>query len=381
MTIPATLSWADDTSSGNAGILDQKLVLEWISENIHAFGGDPSDITIFGESAGGMSVTALMGMPQAKGLFHKAIVQSGAGSTARSIPYARAVSNKLKTLAGVSSVADLRALSMEELRTAGNKLIEDTFIEDSLFGSVVDGAVFPTQPLHAIASGNAAGIPLMTGTTRDETRLWILYLPVLENLSLPIVAAALPHLGRSIPTNETVQSIVESYRLNRADASEGELTHAVASDVLFRMPAIRLAEAQLPYQPNNVFMYRFDWEPPVPQAPELDLGALHGAELGFMFGSGNEGWTGLYGDTPLPSKLTEQMMDAWLEFARTGNPNHGGLPYWDAYNLQSRITMLFDSNEDAASSAVAQDPDGNERVLWDGIPFDGLTPNWAPEDL
>jgi len=367
--------------SGNAGLLDQKLAFEWVRDHIEAFGGDPSNVTLFGESAGGMSATALMAMPSAKGLFHKAIAQSGAGSTARSVEYATAVSDKLMVAAGVSDVNGLLALSMEELRAAQDLVVDDAFISDSLFGSVVDGEIFPKGPIQAIADGSAADVPLLTGTTLNETRLWILYVPILADISFDAIVALLPYGERAIPEGKTAEDVIDLYESNRPGAEPGVITHAAGTDIFFRIPAIRLAEAQLAHQPNNTFLYRFHWPAPAPVVPDEDLGSPHATELGFMFGSGNEPWLDIYGPDPLPKALTEQMMDAWLAFAKTGNPNHSEMPNWPAYDASTRATMTFDTAGETLKSEVVNDPDGSERVFWDGVHFDGVTPTWKPEDL
>ena len=367
--------------SGNAGLLDQKLALEWVRDHIEAFGGDPDNVTLFGESAGGMSVTALMAMPGAKGLFHKVIAQSGAGSTARSVDYATAVSEKLMALAGVAGLSELADLTMDELRAAQDLLIEDSFISDSLFGSVVDGNILPKGPIQAIVDGSAADVPLLTGTTKDETRLWILYVPLLADISFDAVVALLPYGERAIPEGKTIQDVIDLYESNRQGAEPGVITHAAGSDIFFRLPAIRMAEAQLAHQPNNTFLYRFQWHVPAPAVPDEDLGSPHGSELGFMFGSGNEPWLDIYGPDPLPQGLMEQMMDAWLAFAKTGNPNHSDMPIWPAYDTSTRATMIFDTAGENLTSEVVNDPDASERAFWDGVPFDGTTPTWAPEDL
>ena len=367
--------------SGNAGLLDQRLALEWVRDHIEAFGGDPNDVTLFGESAGGMSATALMAMPSAKGLFHKAIAQSGAGSTARETAYAKAVSDELLGAAGVSDLNELLDLSTEELVTAQDLMLEVAFLGDLLFGTVVDGDVFPEPPIHAIAKGAASDVPLLTGTTRDETRLWIFYVPILADISFDAVVALIPYGERAIPEGKTVQDVIDLYESNRPGAEPGVITHAAGSDIFFRLPAIRLVEAQLAHQPNNTFFYRFDWPPPAPASPDNDLGAMHGAELAFMFGSGNEGWLDIYGPDPLPQPLTEQMMDAWLAFAKTGDPNHSDMPNWPAYDASTRATMVFDTTEATAMSEIADDPAGDERTFWDGVPFDGVTPTSKPEDL
>lgn len=371
----------DIPGSGNAGLLDQKLAFEWVREHIEAFGGDPNDVTLFGESAGGMSGTALMGMQSAKGLFDKAIAQSGAGSTAREAGYAKAVADKFLDVAGVTDVSELAALTTDELRDAQDVLVEDAFLSSILFGAVVDGDVFPEPPIHAIAKGAASDVPLMTGTTRDETRLWILYVPLLADVSFDVITALVPSGARAIPEGKTEQDVIDLYESNRPGAEPGVITHAAGTDIFFRLPAIRLVEAQLAHQPNNTFLYRFEWPPPAPASPDNDLGAMHASELAFMFGSGNEGWLDIYGPDPVPRGLMEQMMDAWLAFAKTGDPNHSNIPNWPAYDTSTRATMLFDTTVSAPASEVVNDPDADERTFWDGVPFDGVTPTSKPEDL
>ncbi|MEM7138666.1 MAG: carboxylesterase/lipase family protein [Myxococcota bacterium] len=370
----------DIPGSGNAGILDQKLALEWVQEHIEAFGGDPDNVTIFGESAGGMSVTALMGMPGTEGLFHKVIAQSGAGSTAREPVYASAVADQFLEAAGVSGPEELVELTTDQLSDAQNELLSTAFVTDLMFGPVVDGDIFPEPPIQAIADGAAAEIPLLTGTTRDETRAWIRFVDVLANVEFEAVTALVPTVGRAIPDGRTEQDVVDRYQAGRPGAEPGVISHAAGTDVFFRMPAIRLVEAHLPHQPNNTFLYRFDWPPPVPESP-YDLGAMHASELGFMLGGGSESWPQTYGSDPLPGELVGQMMDAWLSFAETGNPNHPDLPEWPAYELDARATMLFDAVGDDAISAVDNDPDGSERQFWDTVPFDGTRPTAKPEDL
>ena len=129
-----------------------------------------------------------------------------------------------------------------------------------------------------------------------------------------------------------------------------------------------------------MFVYRFDWEPPSPAYPNLDLGSPHGAELAFVFGY-PEGWPEVFGVDGIPEELALQVMDAWIAFARTGDPGHGSLPAWQPYNLTTRPTMIFNARGERASSVVKRDPDGKTRAFWDGVPFDGVRPAHRPEDL
>ena len=370
----------DVEGSGNAGLLDQVLAFEWVRDHIAAFGGDPDNVTLFGESAGAMSATALMAMPRARGLFHKVIAQSGAGGTAREAAYAKAVSDKFLSAAGVTDVSELTDLTTAELLAAQDLLLADAFLEDLLFGTVVDGVVVPEPPIQAIADGSAASVPLLTGTTKDETRLWIIYVALLADVPLDVVMAFVPSGERAIPDGKTVQDVIDLYAANRPGADDGVVTHAAGTDIFFRLPAIRLVEAQLAHQPNNTFLYRFDWPPPAPAYPEYDLGAPHGSELAFMFGT-PEGWTEIYGTGGIPAGLRDQMMDAWLAFAETGDPNHPNMPSWPAYDTVDRPTLIFDTTDAMPLTELVSDPAGDERAFWDGVPFDGVVPTSKPEDL
>jgi para-nitrobenzyl esterase len=189
-----------------------------------------------------------------------------------------------------------------------------------------------------------------------------------------------PSGARAIPEGKTVQDVIELYATNRPGAEPGVVTHAAGTDIFFRLPAIRLAEAQLAYQPNNTFLYRFDWPPPAPAYTDYDLGAPHASELAFMFGT-PEGWTEIYGMDGIPEGLRDQMMDAWLAFAKTGDPNHPNMPSWPAYDTTDRPTLLFDTTDAAPLTELVDDPAGDERAFWDGVPFDGVTPTSKPEDL
>ena len=310
----------DEPGSGNAGLLDQRLALEWVRDHIAAFGGDPDDVTIFGESAGGTSVSALMSLPDTTPLFHEAIAQSNV-ALVRSTAQASRVSAQLMAAAGVDDVAGLRALSWEELLEAQTLVESQAFSYDLLFGPVVDGSVLPVHPLAAVAAGSAAHVPFLTGTTRHEARGWMVWMDLLRSpIMVPrltlTTAAALTDPG--LRPGTTIAEATEVYFRSHPGLAPNLVSLAVVTDVMFRLPVLRFASSQVSHQPGNVFVYRFDWEPPSPGHPDLDLGALHGAELGFMLGA-PEGWPELYGEggASAPAGLIDAMMDAWLSFAKT----------------------------------------------------------------
>ena len=339
--------------SGSPGLLDMVLALEWVRDNITAFGGDPGNVTIFGESGGGAKVSILLGTPAAAGLFHRAIVQSGpmlrcvspdkAASTARAV---------LKAL-DVSTLDELRAVPADRLVAVQTQVIGGPlggFGSGHVLAPVVDGVVLPAHPFDPVAAPTAAAVPLMIGTTRDEMTLFTAAMPgfaMVTEEAMPTVATAMNGFDSG--------DLVEVYRRTRPGASPAERLTALMTD-RFRIGSIRLAERKLAGGPAAVFMYRFDFTTPV-----LDgrLGATHALEVAFCFDNLDK--TRLHGHRPEAPALAEAVSEAWLAFARTGDPNHPGLPPWPAYDTDRRPTMLFD-----VASRVADDPDAEERLAWEG---------------
>lgn len=376
----------DVPGSGNAGLLDQVLALRWVKDHITEFGGDPDNVTIWGESAGSYSVCSIMGMPEARGLYHKAIGQSGGNSNTRRQDYAMRATELLLEYAGVGGVEELRALSWQEVLSAQEKVMGASLLPESIYGPVIDGVVFPAAPLQAVAKGEAANIPLLVGSTRDEGRAWMVDIPILSTpvVTPSVMMTAFPYYRRAVPAGKTSWGASMVYQDTYPEFAlrPNFWSLAMGTDIMLRIPTLRQAEAQLVYQPENVFVYRFDWAPPSPEYPGLDLGALHGAELGFTSGY-PEGWPEIYGESGIPKGLMDQIMDAWIAFAKTGDPNHGGMPTWQPYELKNRPTMVFnaDGDGDSAASLLKNDPDGKTRAFWDGTPFDGLRPAFLPQDL
>ena len=350
-------------ATGNEGLLDQAFALNWVRENIAAFGGDPDNITIFGESAGGMSVATLLAMPKAKGLFHKAILQSGAAHAVHSRERAIKVAATLLDILGMASddIDGLRSLTTVQLLAAQKELTTRALDWKSGLGflplqPVVDGTVLPQLPIDAIADGSAAGIPVMVGTTLQEYKLFSLMdqrLPTLDEDRL------LRRCQRLVPA-EHAPKLIESYRkaLPKSDvaATPAELFTAIQTDRIFRIPAIRLAEAQRRYQP--AYVYLFTWP-----SPFMDgiLGACHALELGFLFGTLEETFSG--SKLPGAEALAKNMQDAWLSFAGTGNPSCEGLGKWPPYG-DSRETMLL-----GRECALVAAPYDEERRAWESIPM------------
>jgi para-nitrobenzyl esterase len=350
--------------SGNLGLLDQVAALKWVRDNIAAFGGDPGNVTVFGESAGSMSVCTLMGMPRAKGLFRRAIAESGALNLVNNVDYASGITGKFMAQAGVTDMAGLRSLTTEQIIKAQSDLSDREGRVGTPLGPVIDGSVLPEPPLRAIAKGSAANVDLLTGTNLDEVRFWLIMVPLLAVAPIQTAANFMPMLSKAL--GAYTNAIAASYKARRPKATDGDITMAIMTDVMFRVPQIRVVEAQSAQQPKT-WMYLFTWTSPVHDGI---LGACHALELPFVFNHLHAPNTVEFMGNDPPQKLADIMQDTWIAFAKTGDPNHKGMPYWPAYNTQTRATMILNVNP-----SVENDPYSEDRQIWNGIPFDSVTPS------
>jgi para-nitrobenzyl esterase len=347
-----------DDGIANLGLLDQIAALEWVRDNIAAFGGDNGNVTIFGESAGGMSVTTLLSMPRAKGLFKRVIAQSGAGHHALSAATATRVGGYLAEKLGVhadrSAIAEVPVAKLYEAQVL---LSADAFtVPDPVkwgevaanlmpFEPVIDGDVVPVLPIQGIAAGASAGVDLMLGTNREEQRLFMV-----PNGAIDLIDDNI--LKMSVAAYQLPANALEVYTAARPGATPGELLAAISTDWFFRIPAVRLAEAHS-RNGGATHVYELAWRSPLYGGR---LGACHALEIGFAFDTLDAEWTDkLAGPNP-PQSIADDMHRAWVAFARTGTPG------WEAYDAGRRTVMRFD-----AASSVIDDPDGKERRLWEGI--------------
>jgi para-nitrobenzyl esterase len=360
------LGWMDlgdqgDLAVENAGLLDQIAALRWVREHVERFGGDRENVTIFGESAGGMSVGTLMGCPAAQGLFHKAIPQSGSCQAVHADrDGSAAVTAAMLSALGLSSphVRHLREVPVEKLLAAQQQVSLRLMLAGGKhllpFQPVVDGRVLPRHPLDQVAEGAARHVPLLVGTTLDEWKLFGFMDTELRQLDDVKLAARI----QQRVAHADGARIAAGYRASRPQADGASLWIAIETDRVFRVPAIRLAEAQLRVN-RDVFMYLYTWASP---AFGGVLGACHAIELPFLFdvldAPGAENFAG---KGPEATRLSGWTMGAWAAFAHRGNPSHPGLGEWPRYDLSRRATM-----ELGAQAGVLDDPAADERRLWDG---------------
>ncbi|MEX0874508.1 MAG: carboxylesterase/lipase family protein [Actinomycetota bacterium] len=354
--------------SGVCGIADQVAALQWVADNIANFGGDPGNVTIFGESAGGMSVGTLLATPGAKGLFSKAIPQSGAAHATNSQEIATRIAKKFCTYVAVSpgDADSLSALTADQLLDAVNRFGAGLATDNAeIFGGDFAGFampfqpvwgsdVLPTAPIEALQQGAGTGVATLVGTTLEE---WKLFTLMLGEDSLR-TRAVRPLRNLCARAGRSVDDVIATYEEKIGGSSELDLRNALETDRNFRIPAIRLAEAQVS-NATPTWMYRFDWKTP---AFGGRMGACHALEIPFVFDNLDAPGVDIFTGGAAPQSLATNMHAAWVAFARTGDPNTSELPDWPGYDIDRRATMLLDSEP-----AVADDPDGKLRALWDGL--------------
>ena len=339
--------WAQ---ASNAGILDVVRALEWVRENIAAFGGDPNNVTLFGQSGGAGKVSTVMALPAAKGLFHRAIAQSGANLTG--ISKADAIKTTEQVLQRLNVKPDqlgqLQSIPMERVlavtRQAGDP-------PNGLnFGPVVDGRSLPAAPFDPVAPGASATVPFLTGTTTTEMTFF-----ATDAQLRPIDERELRARVRTLLRVDEAKAneLIALYRQQQPGREPIDLWLRLETDAsTFRAQVDAQAERKSA-QGAPVFLYRFDYYSPV---REGRLKAMHCMEIPFAFDNLEAGKV-YTGDGPMAQRIADQMSAAWAAFARTGNPNHTGLPPWAPFNASARPTMVF-----APETSLVNDPGSAERL-------------------
>jgi para-nitrobenzyl esterase len=349
----AAIGGDEFASSANVGMLDIVAVLEWVRTHIGMFGGDPNNVTVFGQSGGGGKVATLMAMPTAKGLFHRAIIQSGPFLKALSPDYSEQVARLVMDELGLSKsqVRELQNVHADRLSGAAAEAIKKATrpqgVARNSFGETgwaptVDGRTLPAHPFDPGASALSAEVPLITGTTLNETVNGIDH-PHANDMTVE-------EMNQRVREEYGSQSdaIIAAYRNDYPGATPFGLYATIATS-RWRFRAFAQAERKAALAAAPAYAYIYSWRTPVLNDRP---GTFHAAELPFVFD--NDQLLDHYGaGDPAAAVLNKQLSAAWVSFARTGNPNHSGLPHWPAYTADTRATMIFN-----APCQVRNDPEG-----------------------
>ena len=329
--------------SGVAGMLDIVQALEWVRDNIAAFGGDPGNVTIFGESGGGWKVSLLLAMPGARGLFHKAVIQSGPGLSGKPVKAADKVARQLLTDLRIDGPHGLASLSTEQISYASVKLPGETM---RLYTPVVDGVALPRDPFEPDASPLNADIPVLIGTNKDENTLFMLGHPkfgAFDDADLEKHAAT--------AAGDKADALVAVLRIAYPHYDQTHLAAAVGTTTGMWAGSVTLAERKAAQQSAPVWMYMLTWETPVSRGR---LRCPHALEIPLVFDNVEKA-RNFVGRGEEPQVVAEQMSAAWLAFARTGDPG------WRPYDTETRTTMIFD-----VESGTVDDPLSDVRKVLQG---------------
>jgi para-nitrobenzyl esterase len=353
----AELGGAKFADSGNVGQLDLIAALEWVRENVEAFGGDPGNVTIFGESGGGGKVSTTLAMPAANGLFHKAIIQSGPGLRGTRAEDATRTAAAFMAALGLASgqVDELQRMPVARMIEALGTVTRGM---PTGFGPVVDGRSLPRNPFVPDAPQISAHVPIIVGYNKDETTV-LFPAPGVFDLTWDTLPQ---NLAASIGAEHTAR-VIELYRRLHPEATPSDLYFEITTDRSMGAGSIALAEAKSRQGAAPVFMYRLEWETPV------DGGRLrspHALDLALMFDNVAKSESLIGGGAAEAQRVADRMSAAWLAFARNGNPGTRSLA-WPEYDSRARATMIFD-----VASRVVGDPRSEERKLLASVPPAGL---------
>jgi len=348
--------------SGNAGVLDLVLALEWVREHAARFGGDPANVTIFGQSGGGGKVSALLAMPRAKGLFHKAIVQSGASvrfaERGRTTRLADAVLKQLGLQADqLGALQALPLVRLQEVVAPAQATLPRPRLpplDRYNFGPVIDGDLLPGHPFDPAAPMISDDIPVMVGGTKDESAIFLAPDDAVWNRT---ISEEEVRRRVAMVAGDTADRLIAYYKQRDAAAKPADRLITMLSASNFHVRSQLLADRKASRRKAPVWMYSFDWETP---AFGGRLKSSHSVEVPFVFdtlhviGEGHR--------KPGAQALADRVSRTWASFARNGSPANESIPSWPAYTAERRAVMQLDD-----TCRVADDPDGEVRATWSQV--------------
>jgi para-nitrobenzyl esterase len=342
----------DFSASGDVGMLDIVHALKWVRANIAQFGGDPNTVMIFGQSGGGRKCETLLAMPSAKGLFHRATIESGVAIQVAGRDDAIRLGERLLAKLGIpkTEVHEVQKLPLERIMAASFAVLREAGkIDQNLagFAPTVDGKILPQHPFHPTASPVSADVPVMIGSTRTE---WtgLTTEAALFRLDEDVMRARVKEL-----LGDQSAGMIDLYRNSSPGATPSDIFFLIASDYHYGAPTMKIAERRAALGRGPVYQYYFTWETPV-QGGQLK--SPHNMEIPFAFDNVQIS-AKLTGGGPAAMALAHKVSDAWIAFARTGNPDTPKLPHWPVFTAKDRATMVIDN-----VSKVVNDPLREKRI-------------------